>query len=81
MSSGFLSEYLFDGMSYVFSIMPDLNKSFRQTDTVAGDLPTWFLISGNVRTFFRNNNVMMCFTVGRVSCLQISASFLGTEMS
>ena len=40
MRVGFLSEYLFDGISYAFSIMPDLNKSLRQTDTVAGDLLT-----------------------------------------
>ena len=81
MSSGFLSEYLFDGISYAFSIMPDLNKSLRQTDTVADDFLTQSLISGNVRVFFRSNNVMICFTVGRVSCLQIAASFLGTDLS
>ena len=40
MRAGFLSEYLFDGISYAFSIMPDLNKSLRQTDTVAGDFST-----------------------------------------
>ena len=71
----------FDGMSYVFSIIPTLNKSFRQTDTVAGDLWTRSLISGNVRICFRSNNVMICFTVGRVSCLQMSASFLGIDLS
>ena len=81
MRIGFLSEYLFDGISYVFSIIPALNKSLRQTDTVASDLFTTFLICGNVSVFSCTNNTIMCFIVGLVRYLQINASFLGTDTS
>ena len=66
-NSGFLSEYLFDGISYAFSIIPALNRSFRQTDTVAGDLLTDSLICGNERILFCSNTMIICFIVGRVS--------------
>ena len=64
MRIGFLSEYLFDGISYVFSIIPALNKSLRQTDTVASDLFTIFIICGN---FLVSLEILMICRMGLLS--------------
>ena len=73
-SSLFLSETLFEGMSYDFSMILSLNSWFTQTEIVAGDFFNSLRNSVNVSVSCSNSWKIISLCVGFVSILHISNS-------